>query len=200
MGTFWDFCAPFYDFAEGTNGRAYGEMLKTVNELVPNGSAVLEAAAGTGSISIAVSDKASQIICTDVSEKMLNVARRKITNRGIQNITVEPQSIYKIEKPDNSFDVVIAGQILHLIDEPEKAAMELKRISKQKVILPMSFTKNLRGTAKLGVDIYRFFGFAPKREFTREEYKIFLPTIGFENCEHIQILGKIPMAVAIWKK
>ena len=79
MGTFWDFCAPFYDFVEKTNGRAYGEMLKTVNALVPNGAAVFEAASGTGSISIAVSDKASQITCTDVSEKMLSVARKKIT-------------------------------------------------------------------------------------------------------------------------
>ena len=37
MGTFWDFCAPFYDLAEKVNGRAYGEMLKTVNGLVPQG-------------------------------------------------------------------------------------------------------------------------------------------------------------------
>jgi ubiquinone/menaquinone biosynthesis C-methylase UbiE len=175
-------------------------MLKTVNVLVPKGSDVLEAAAGTGSISIAVSDKTRQITCTDVSEKMLNIARRKITKLGIKNITVEPQSICKIEKPDNSYDVVIAGQILHLIDEPEKAAMELKRIAKQMVILPMSFTKNLQGTAKLGIAVYRFFGFAPKREFTSEEYKSFLPSIGFENCDHIQIPGKIPMAVAVWRK
>ena len=136
MGTFWDFCAPFYDFAEKTNGRAYGEMLKAVNELVPNAATVFEAAAGTGSISIAVSDKASHVTCTDISEKMRNVAQRKISKHGIQNITVEPQSIFKIEKPDNSYNVVIAGQILHLIDEPEKAALELKRITKQMVILP----------------------------------------------------------------
>ena len=67
-------------------------------------------------------------------------------------------------------------------------------------IPPMSFTKHLRGTAKLGVSIYRVFGFAPKREFTSEEYKIFLHSIGFENCENIQMPGKIPMVVAVWKK
>lgn len=43
--TFWDFCAPFYDMAERTNGRAYGEMLKTVRELVPRGASVLEVVA-----------------------------------------------------------------------------------------------------------------------------------------------------------
>ena len=200
MGTFWDFCAPFYDIAEKTNGRAYGEMLVVVRGLVPQGTAVLEAAAGTGSISLVVADRASRVLCTDVSEKMLNVARRKIAGRGVQNITIEKQSIYELAVPDNSFDTVIAGQVLHLIDEPDKAAAELRRAAKSTVILPMSFTKNLRGTTRLGVSVYRLFGFAPKVEFTSDEYRAFLPAIGFEDCEHIQIAGKIPMAVAVWRK
>jgi hypothetical protein len=50
-------------------------------------------------------------------------------------------------------------------------------------ILPMSFTKKFRGTAKFGVGLYRIWGFAPKREFAAEEYAIILTTIGFENCE-----------------
>jgi len=42
MKTFWDFCAPFYDFAEKNNGITYAEMLKLVpqgsfRELVPQG-------------------------------------------------------------------------------------------------------------------------------------------------------------------
>jgi len=198
--TFWDFCAPFYDLAEKTNGKAYDKMLKIVREIVPQGATVFEAAAGTGAISVAIGDRASRILCTDVSEKMLNVARRKAVKRGIQNIKIENQNIFELAETDNSFDVVVAGQVLHLIDNPEKAATELKRVAKSMVILPMSFTKNLRGTAKLGVNFYRLFGFAPKVEFTADTYKVFLPSIGFENCEYIQIAGKLPMAVAVWKK
>ena len=200
MGIFWDFCAPFYDLAEKVNGRAYGEMLKTVNGLVPQGMTVLEAAAGTGAISLAIADKASSVLCTDVSEKMLNVVRRKIARQGVKNITIEKQSIYELAEPDNSFEVVIAGQILHLLDNPEKAAAELKRVAKSMVILPMSFTKDLRGIAKFNIEVYRFIGFAPKFEFNADDYKAFLLTIGFKNCEHIQIAGKIPMAVAVWEK
>jgi ubiquinone/menaquinone biosynthesis C-methylase UbiE len=54
--TFWDFCAPFYDFAERHNGRAYERMLKIVHDLVPQGASVLDAAAGTGAVSLSVSD------------------------------------------------------------------------------------------------------------------------------------------------
>jgi ubiquinone/menaquinone biosynthesis C-methylase UbiE len=196
--TFWDFCAPFYDLAEKTNGRAYGDMLKTVSDIIPQGASVLEAAAGTGSISVAVSRKARSVLCTDISDNMLKIARRKAAN--CSNITVDKRSIYELGEPDGAFDVVIAGQVLHLIDEPQKAAAELRRVAKSTIVLPMSFTKNLRGTAKLGVSVYRLFGFAPKMEFSPEDYAAFLPTIGFERCEFIQIAGKIPMAVAVWRK
>jgi len=200
MGTFWDFCAPFYDLAEKVNGRAYGEMLKIVRELIPLGATVLEAAAGTGSISLALADRAEKVLCTDISENMLNVARRKVRKHDVQNITIENRSIFDLAEPDNAFDVVIAGQVLHLIDQPEKAAAEFRRVAGQMVILPISFTKNLRGTAKLGVGFYRLFGFAPKIEFCADTYAAFLPTIGFEDCEIIQVAGKIPMAVAVWRK
>jgi len=198
--TFWDFCAPFYDLAGKINGRAYGDMLKLVNELTPTGATVLETAAGTGAISLAVADKASHVLCTDISKNMLTIARHKIKKHNVKNITFDTRSIYNLAEPDSSFDVVIAGQVLHLIDEPEKAAAELRRVTKSMAILPMSFTKNLRGMAKLGVNIYRLFGFAPKIEFTADEYESFLPTIGFNDCEIIPIHGKIPMTVAIWRR
>lgn len=198
--TFWDFCAPFYDAAEKVNGTAYEEMLKVVESLTPKNTTVLDTAAGTGAISIAASQNASHVICTDISEKMLSIARKKIKKRNIQNITIKNQSIYNLSAKDESYDIVIAGQVLHIIDSPEKAASELKRVTKQKILLPMSFTKNLRGSAKLGVNIYRLFGFAPKIELAPDTYENFLTNIGFDDCEIIQIAGKIPMAVAVWKK
>ena len=200
MRTFWDLWAPFYDLAEKTNGRVYNEMLKTVREFVPQGASVLEAAAGTGSISLAIADKASRVLCTDLSEKMLNVVRRKMAKHNVKNVTIDMRNIHELHEPDSSFDVIIAGQVLHLIDEPEKAAAELRRVAKTMIILPMSFTENLRGTAKFSVSFFRLLGVSLKREFNAEGYKTFLQKIGFDNCEHIQIAGKIPMAVAIWRK
>ena len=200
IGDFWDFCAPLYDLAEKANGRTYGDMLKTVYEFVPNGSTVLEVAAGTGSISIAVSDKAKSVFCTDISKNMLAVAKKKATKRSIKNIKFDNLNIFETGKADNSFDVVIASQVLHLIDNPEKAAAELRRITKHMTIIPMSFTKNLRGMAKFNFSIYRLFGFAPKIEFEADSYAEFLQKIGFTDCQIIQLAGKIPMAVAVWKK
>jgi ubiquinone/menaquinone biosynthesis C-methylase UbiE len=200
MGTFWDFWAPLYDLAEKANGRAYSKMIRTVKRIVPKGATVLETAAGTGEISIAVAEKAKRVLCTDVSDKMLSIVRRKVRRHGIGNIMVDNRDIYRLDEPDGAFDVVIASQILHLIQEPDKAAAELRRVSKSLIILPLSFTKDLHGIARLMVDLYRLFGFAPKVELTANEYQAFLNSIGFSDCKYIHMKGKIPITVAVWKK
>jgi len=198
--TFWDFCAPFYDFAERRNAKAYNTMVKTVRDVIPGGASVLELAAGTGSISLGIADKVKNILCTDMSPKMLVVARKKAGKRNVKNIDFGNADIFCINKPDGAFNVVIAGQVLHLIDEPEKAAAELRRVASGMVILPMSFTKGLKGRAQFMLNIFRLFGFAPKRELALTEYASFLSGIGFENCAIIPLEGIIPMAVGVWRK
>jgi len=197
--TFWDFCAPFYDFAEKNNGQTYAQMLEKVREIVPKNTSVLEVAAGTGAISLAIADKVESILCTDLSEKMLSVARKKAKKSSVSNIHFANLDIFNINKQDNSFDVVIAGQVLHLLNEPETAAAELRRVAKGIVVLPMCLLKDLHGKSKWSVKLWRLFGFAPKHEFDIDSYADFLPKIGFENCEIIHVDGKMPMAVAIWK-
>jgi ubiquinone/menaquinone biosynthesis C-methylase UbiE len=196
---FWDFCAPLYDFFQRFNGKSYIKMLETVRGIIPQNAAVLEVAAGTGAISLKITDKAETVLCTDLSERMLSVARRKARKRGASNIRFNQLDIFNIKEADNAFDVVIAGLVLHLIDEPEKAAEELRRVAKDMVILPMIFTADLCGAAKLKTNLYRLFGFSPKIEFNLKSYIEFLPKIGFENCEIIAIDGEMPMAVAVWR-
>jgi len=197
--TFWDFCAPFYDFAEKFNGKAYTRMLDVVKGIVPRNASVLEVAAGTGSISLAVADKVEYVLCTDLSARMLAVARKKARRRKAANIQFANLDILNIDKADNSFDVVIAGQVLHLLKRPEKAAAEIRRVARNMVILPIPLTYNLSGKAKWSLRLYKLLGFDPKFEFDAESYAKFLPEIGFHDCEIIQIPGKLPKAVAVWK-
>ena len=197
--TFWDFCAPFYDLAEKFNGKGYTRMLEQVSEAIPRNASVLEVAAGTGAISIAIAGKAKSVLCTDISNKMLSVARKKAKKACISNIEFANLDIFNTGQQDAFFDVVIAGQVLHLLEEPQKAAEELQRVTKNMVILPMCLLKNLHGMTKWSVKLWRLFGFNPTTDFDLDSYTEFLPKIGFENCDIISIPGKIPMAVALWK-
>jgi SAM-dependent methyltransferase len=198
--TFWDFCAPFYDRAEKTN-TAYEGMLRRLCDLIPKGASVFEAAAGTGAISIAIADKVGSILCTDLSERMLTIAKKKALRQGICNITFDTRSLFDTGEPGDSYDVVIASQVLHLIDEPEKAAAELKRISRGIVITPVCLLQNLRGLyARPSVGLFKLLGFAPKREFDEDGYRKFLVEIGLPSCEFEIIDGNIPLAVPVWRK
>jgi ubiquinone/menaquinone biosynthesis C-methylase UbiE len=198
--TFWDFCAPFYDRAEHAN-IAYAGMLTLIRNLTPENSVVFEAAAGTGAISLALADKVSSIICTDLSERMLSVARGKAKKQGADNIAFSVRSLFDTGEPDGSFDVVIAGQVLHLVDEPEKAAAELKRISRGTVITTVTLLKGLRGLfIRPSVGIWKLLGFAPKHEFDAEGFRSFLTEIGLPPSEYHIIKGNMPMAVAVWRK
>jgi ubiquinone/menaquinone biosynthesis C-methylase UbiE len=198
--TFWDFCAPFYDFVQRNNVQAYSQMLKAVREFVPQDASVLDVAAGTGSISLAVADKAERVLCTDLSERMLRVARRKAAKREAKNITFAVRSIFDLGEAGASFDVVVAGQVLHLIDSPEKAAMELRRVAKSTVILPITLTKNLRSGAKLKIKLFKLLGFAPKLEFDADSYASFMDAIGFGGSKFVKVDGEMPMRVAVWRK
>ena len=198
--TFWDFCAPFYDKAEHTN-TAYAGMLRMMRDLTPNGASVFEAAAGTGSISLAVADKAKSVLCTDLSERMLAVAWKNAAKQGVTNISFSTRSMFDTHEPDGAYGVVIASQVLHLIDEPDKAAEELKRISSGTVITTVTLLKGLKGLfARPSVGIWKLLGFAPKREFDADGFRQFLDEIGLPSIEYTVVPGNMPMAVAVWRK
>jgi ubiquinone/menaquinone biosynthesis C-methylase UbiE len=198
--TFWDFCAPFYDAAQRRNRKAYAAAGKAIRGAVPGGSAVLEVAAGTGEFGLAVAGKARHVLCTDISERMLAVARKKAARRGADNIGFGRCDIFAIPHADGAFDVVIAGQVLHLVNSPERAAAELRRVASRTVIMPLSLTKGLKGFPRLMLRVWKRLGFAPKQELAFGEYAAFLREIGFEGCEIIPCDGPIPMAVAVWNK
>ncbi|MDR2670248.1 MAG: class I SAM-dependent methyltransferase [Oscillospiraceae bacterium] len=170
-----------------------------IRDLTPRGAVVFETAAGTGAISLAIADKAASVLCTDLSKRMLKIARRKAERSGAGNIRFDTRSLFDTGEPDGTYDVVIASQILHLIDEPEKAAAELKRISRGLVIVPVGLLKDLRGFfIRPTMGIFRMLGFAPKREFDADGYRRFLTEIGLPPSRFAIIDGHIPMAVAVW--
>lgn len=50
-------------------------------------------------------------------------------------LTIKKGDIYKLPYKDNSFDVVICSEVLEHLDDPEKALMELRRVSKKYLLL-----------------------------------------------------------------
>lgn len=195
---FWDRTADLYDAFQAVNREVYKEMTATVERLVPRGAKVLDCAAGTGELSLAAAKKADSVLCTDLSEKMLANARRKAASRGIQNIGFEVRNLFHLEDEDGTYDVVIAGNVLHLLTDPQAAVRELYRVTKPggKLLLP-TFTPISKDSSL--IKIYERIGCAPEHWYTPQEYKDILCETGYDVKAKL-IRGAVPCTFAVIKK
>lgn len=196
---FWDKAARFYDIAESLNGKVYREMVSITKSLVPRGAKVLECAGGTGELSLAAAEKAASVFCTDNSEKMLRVASDKAKKRGITNIRFGRQNIFKLDADDEAYDIVIAGNVLHLLDNPENAVRELYRVTKRggRILLPTFVTRACSGITSAMIDAYKLLGFNPSTEYTPRSYVFMLKGCNLGTVKAKLIKGMIPCCYAV---
>ena len=192
--------APVYDLLESANGRVYKKMLGYSASLVNEGDSVLECAAGTAEISIAVSEKASHILCTDMSENMLDVAKEKCRKKGISNIEFAERNIFDLPEEDETYDVVIAANVLHLVENPENAVKELMRVLKKggKLLVPTFITTKKDGSPMNLIKFYRIFGFNPASHYTPDSYLQMLKGCKTGCRVRMKVFdGLIPLAYAV---
>ncbi len=192
---FWDKVSAFYDLSESINGKVYNEMLRLTRAMTPSGAQVLDIAAGTGELSIAASRKAWSVICADTSEKMLEKARSKAMLKNIHNIRFEKRNIYHLNDDDESYDAVIAGNVLHLLDNPRKAVRELYRVTRTggKILLPTFMTdKNMQI-----LKIYGLFGYKASANYSSESYVKMLEGSVKGTLKIKNITGLVPCCYAV---
>ena len=198
---FWDNVAGVYDvFVNVINRKTHKELKRIVSSLIGPGDAVLECACGTGLLSAVIAEKCMQLTATDFSEKMLKRAEKNC--RAFRNITYGQADITALPYPDGSFDKVVAGNVIHLLDNPLTALHELNRVCKDggMLIIPTYMNKDKKGktsgfagaVGKAGADF--------KREFTVESYRQFFRDAGYPDVQIKLAEGRIPCAVAVMRK
>lgn len=111
---FWDKAAALYDLFENIyNGKVYAQIWRRAAEFVSRRDNVLECACGMGAISAAVAEKCNFLTATDYSDGMLRRAKKKLAHR--KNVKLEKTDIMRLSYADNTFDKVVAGNIIHLL-------------------------------------------------------------------------------------
>ena len=198
---FWDNVAWVYDiFANIINRKANKSLCKAVEGLILPGDKVLECACGTGLLSGVILKRCKSLIATDFSANMLKRAKRKFGTSG--NVKFELADILKLRYPDESFDAVVAANVIHLLDEPYKALGELDRVCKPggRIIIPTYMNKTESGKTNSVSGAIGKAGADFRREFTPVSYKRFFEEGGYKDVNYILCEGKIPCAVAIIKK
>lgn len=197
---FWDKVSSFYDLFEILyNGKVYNGLGKKVADLIERKDVVLECACGTGAISKYIAPKCRKLIATDFSSGMLRQTAKKC--RKYDNVIIKRADMTQLKCPDNSFDKIVAGNVIHLLSEPYAALKELERVCKPngKIIIPTYINISNQKKRK-AVRLFEIAGADFKRQFDFESYKKFFEDAGYKDAEYFIVEGRMPCAVAIIKK
>ena len=198
---FWDRVAGVYDvFVNVINRRTHQKLKEIVSDLIGPDDAVLECACGTGLLSAVIAPKCRQLTATDFSRQMLKKAEKNCA--VFANITYSQADITALAYADGSFDKVVAGNVIHLLDNPLTALHELNRVLKDggMLIIPTYMNKDSEGKTSGFSNAVQKAGADFKREFTVESYRQFFYDAGYPDVQIKLAEGRIPCAVAIMRK
>ena len=85
---------------------------------------------GTGRMLEIFGTRASRAVGFDISPDMLTIARAKLDELAAENCQVRQGDCANVPLEDNVADIVILHQVLHFLDDPQRALNEAARITR----------------------------------------------------------------------
>ena len=191
---FWDRNADRYDRFMRKDRAAYDEMYELIRPIVRH-KTVLELATGTGLIAKHIVNAAAHIEATDASAEMIAEAKRD--NRSVK-LYFSVQDMFCLPYANQSFNVVIVSNALHIVPQPEKALQEIKRVLKDDgVLIAPTFThagNSFSGRAK--AFFMKLAGFPLHSKWASEEYLRFLSQNGWTVRKSAVLKASFPLTYA----
>ena len=179
---FWDRIADKYSRKPVPDEGIYQEKLRITREYLRPDSKVLEVGCGTGSTALEHAPRVKTVRATDVSARMIEIAKDKAKAAKIDNVIFEQASIDELDVAYQSQDVVLALSILHLVDDRDEALQFLFEALKPGGVLVSSTAclgDHLKIFKYIG-PIGKFLGLMPLvRVFTIAELKESMQRAGF---------------------
>ncbi len=120
--------APQYDLLFGAIFHPGRKAVIDDLECQP-GEQVLEVGVGTG-LSLPLYDKSVQVTGIDISEHMLEIARKRKARLKLDNVELHVMNAQETDFPDNHFDKVVAMYVASVVPDPVALVEEMRRICK----------------------------------------------------------------------
>ncbi len=116
---FWDGIAAKYAKTPVSDMESYEYTLQRTASYLKATDRVLELGCGTGTTALKLAGYAAHITASDFSSAMLDEGRRKAAAQGVQNVSFELAGANA--PPEGPFDVVMAFNLLHLVEDLDDA-------------------------------------------------------------------------------
>jgi ubiquinone/menaquinone biosynthesis C-methylase UbiE len=119
------------DYSKSQSHASGSDLAALIQALkVKKTDAALDVATGTGFTAVSLAQKVRHITAIDLTEEMLDQARRLARSRGLTNIGFELGDAMKMDYPDSSFDLVTTRRATHHFDDVPRFLAESKRVLK----------------------------------------------------------------------
>ena len=191
---FWDRNAGRYDRFMRKDRAAYDEMYELIRPIVRH-KTVLELATGTGLIAKHIVNAAAHIEATDASAEMIAEAKR---DNHSTKLHFSVQDMFHLPYAEESFDVVIVSNALHIVPQPEKALAEIRRVLKDDdVLIAPTFTHAENSIfGMIRAFFMKLAGFPLRSKWTSEEYLRFLRQNGWAVRKSAVLKASVPLTYA----
>lgn len=193
----WNFFAPIYERAMKSQKSIYDYIYKEISAAA-SAKNVLELATGPGMIAKHIAPSAKSVTATDFASKMIETAKKGSVP---DNVSFEVADATNLRYQNDSFDLVVIANALHIIPEPEKALAEIDRVLKANgTLIAPNFIEREKGKKNLWQKILSLVGIKFAHEWTAEEYKTFLSDHGWQVTKSHVCKGRIDLLYAECKR
>ena len=156
---------------------------------------IRDSATGTGLIAKNIVNAAAHIEATDASAEMIAEAKR---DNHSTKLHFSVQDMFRLPYTEESFDVVIVSNALHIVPQPEKALAEIHRVLKDDgVLIAPTFTHAGNSfSGKVRAFFMKLAGFPLHSKWTSHEYLAFLRENGWTVQKSTVLKASFPLTYA----
>ncbi len=183
---FWDRAARKYAGMRISDMAGYERTLERTLELLNPGDRVLEIGCGTGTTALRIAPHVQQMIASDISGTMIEIAREKALAQDCKNIDFHVAGAAAVLAAYATIDAALAFSVLHLLRNRPAAYSTILRALKPGglFISKTPCLSEMNVLIRLAVPVMKLIGKAPPVDFFRgEQLESEIAASGFEIVE-----------------
>lgn len=127
---FWDAKAEGYAKSAISDEATYQRKLSETRKFFSPEMRILEFGCGTGTTAVHHAPNVQHVDAIDISENMLQIARRKARDANIDNIDFYRGTLTELKAESASLDAVLGLNVIHLLPDRKAVLAEVARILK----------------------------------------------------------------------
>ncbi|QEL25971.1 class I SAM-dependent methyltransferase [Bosea sp. F3-2] len=186
---FWDRIARKYAADPVADMAGYERTLERTRHYLSGGDTAFEFGCGTGTTALKLAPFLARIVATDISGNMIAIARERAEAGHHANVVFEVGTPDAAPWPDETFDVALGFNVLHLVAAREAALSGVHRLLKPGglFISKTPCLKEMNPIVRIAVPVMQAFGKAPYvASLSAGELERTIAAAGFEIIERGQ--------------